>query len=104
MNTFRFCYVRFGELPTLGFSKNYLTDKLEEGVSVYECIERNGIYSIIVPSLKGGACVTLSCVLDRKMYEVIGNMVGYGSEGEPLLLNCEIVKEIFQERDSQGLG
>lgn len=104
MQNYRICYIRFGEIPPLGYSKNWLINKLEEGVSVYEAMERNGIYSVILPSLLGGACVSLSGVLDRPMYEVSGDLIGIGSDGEPLLSNCEIVKEIHQFRDSQGMG
>ena len=35
-------YVRFGEIPANGKSKNYLTGEYEKGVSVYEALEREG--------------------------------------------------------------
>lgn len=100
----RLCYIRFGNIPEIGFSKNWLKDKLEEGVSCYEAVEREGVYSILIPSLTGNTCVGLSAVLDRPMYEIIGTLVGYGSDNEPLLLNPNIIKEIFQERTSSGYG
>jgi len=81
---------------------NYLMKKSEMGISVYEAIERNGNYMILMPSLTGSACVTLSGELDNPMYEVCGQIVGIGSDGEPLLSNCRIIKEIIQVRDSQG--
>ena len=87
-------YVRFGEIPANWKSKNYLTGEYEKGISVYEALERDNNISIILPSLTGSACVTLSGVLDRPMYEVTGEYVGKGSDGELLLKNCKIVREI----------
>ncbi len=87
-------YVRFGEIPENGKSKNYLTGEYENGVSVYEAIERDNNISIILPSLTGSACVSLSGVLDRPMYIVDGELCGTRSDGEPLLKNCKVVREI----------
>ena len=87
-------YVRFGNIPENQMSKNYLTGEYENGVSVYEAIERDNNISIILPSLTGSACVSLSGVLDRPMYIVDGELCGTGSDGEPLLKNCKIVREI----------
>ena len=87
-------YVRFGEIPANGKSKNHFTDEYEKGVSVYEALERDEKISILLPSLTGSACVSLSGVLDRPMYIVDGELCGTGSDGEPLLKNCKIVREI----------
>jgi len=86
-------YVRFG-LPPAGCSKNYLTKGNEEGISVYEAIERDGIVRIIMPNHTGSACVTLSGCLERTMYQVTGNRIGTGSDNEPLLDECQIIREI----------
>lgn len=93
-DTMKLIYVRFGNIPENQMSKNYLTVEYENGVSVYEAIERDNNISIILPSLTGSACVTLSGVLDRPMYIVDGELCGTGSDGEPLLKNCKIVREI----------
>jgi len=100
----RFCYIRFGEIPEIGFSKNWLTGKLEEGVSCYEAIERDNAYLVIIPSLKESTCVSLASILDRPMLEITGKLIGYGSENEPLLINPTIVKEVFQERNISNYG
>ena len=97
-------FVRFGELPQDGKSLNHLTGKYENGVSVYDAIrDKQGIH-IILPSLTGSACVSLSGCLDKSSYQVIGIIVGRGSDGEPLLSNCKIIKELYLNSDSQGWG
>lgn len=87
-------YIRFGDLPTHQKSKNYLTEEFENGVSVYEALERDGSLSILLPSLTASTCVSLSGVLSRPMYIVEGDVCGTGSDGEPLLKNCKIVRQI----------
>lgn len=97
-------YIRFGDVPKNGKSKNYLTDRLEDGISVYEAIEDCGKIKILLPSLTGSACVTLSGCLDRPMYEVKGTLIGYGSDGEPVFNDCYIVRKFDIKGDSQGWG
>jgi len=81
----RIVYVHFGDIPKSGRSWNYLAKKEEKGVSVYEAIIREGKMQIILPSLTGSACVSLSGCLDRTAYFVTGEVIGTGSDGEPLL-------------------
>lgn len=90
----RIFYIRFGLPPESGCSKNHLNKKDEEGISVYEAIERDGKVRVIMPSHTGSACVSLSGCLERKMYEVTGDRIGTGSDGEPLLYECQIIREI----------
>ena len=78
-------YIRFGMPPENGFSTNHLTHELEKGVSVYEAVERDGVLLPIFPSLKRSAAVSLAWVLDRPCYLVAGEIVGFGSDGEPLM-------------------
>lgn len=90
-------YIRFGEIPTDGKSKIYNGDILvgkEKGVSVYKCIAVGNEYKIIMPHLKYSTCVTLSGCLDRQAYLVSGNVVGVGSDGEPLLESIQIIKKL----------
>lgn len=91
-------FVRFGDLPSDGRSKNHLTDELEAGVSVYEAIERDGKISLLLPSMTGSACVSMSgCFFGKPFYEVDGTVVGTGSDGEPVLSPCRIVRTILAE-------
>ena len=87
-------YLRFGDLPESGKSKNHLTGKQEAGVSVYDCTIINGKYKVVMPDLTHSACVSLSVVLERPCYLVSGALIGRGSDGEPLLRNPIIIKPI----------
>ena len=102
-------YVRFGLIPKSGKSYNYLNNFEEVGVSVYEALYDNGSYRILLPKLLDtsintlGMCFNvaqcLSGQLDRKtcLYLVDGEKIGEGSDGEPLLKDCTIIKPIFEK-------
>ena len=94
----RIIFVRFGEIPRTGRSKNYSTGQEEAGVSVYEAIERDGRIQIIVPSMTYGVHVTLSAFVGEQAHIVEGEVIGYGSDGEPLLRDCRVVGEAGPER------
>jgi len=91
-------YVRFGEIPTDEQSEIWCGDvKIgkEKGVSVYEALQDdNGKINILMPKLTYSACVSLSGCIERKSYIITGELVGMGSDAEPLLRNCKLLKEI----------
>ena len=111
----RICFVRFGRkdgaFPPSGRSKNCLTGDLEIGVSVYEALERDGKYQILLPRLDGTSPATLGMCFNaaqglwgmenNPIFEVVGDVVGIGSDGEPLLKNCKVVKRIFELSNTQ---
>lgn len=104
------CFVRFGHkdgaFPPGEMSRNGLTGEFEIGVSVYEALERDGKYQILLPRIDGTAPATLGMCFNAAqglwgmenypLYEVDGEVVGIGSDGEPLLKNCKVVKRIFK--------
>lgn len=105
----RLCFVRFGcstgACPAGGKSKNSLTGKREKGVSVYEALERDGKYQILLPRVDPTSIATLSMCynvaqglwgkVNHPLYEVDGTLVGFGSDGEPLLKDVRTVKRIL---------
>ena len=97
----RLLYVRFGEIPKDEESQIYSDNIIignEEGVSVYEAIERKKRgrkeIQIIYPDLTYNSCVTMSGCIQREAWEVIGDKVGYGSDGEPLLQNVKVIRRL----------
>ena len=76
-------YIRFGELPEGGRSKNFRDDVLESGVSCFDAeIATDGSYRILLtPALQ----VTYLTVMDRDAYRLYGERIGTGADGEPLL-------------------
>jgi hypothetical protein len=100
----RMMYLRFGDIPFNGKSIVMCGDEKigeEAGVSVYVGIEIDGKIHVVLPRLVESSCVSLSGCLKRKMYEVVGDLVGIGSDGEPLLSNVHIVGiiEYSEEKD-----
>ncbi len=85
-------YFRFGDLPKDLKSKHAISGKKEKGVSVYTATPNVwGIYALddsIKFPFYGMA------LLDRPAYEISGKVVGYGADGEPLLKDAKIVREI----------
>lgn len=91
-------YARFGDIPNNERSSIYCGDsgKIGEeiGVSVYDAIEINGEWRIVMPkNITYSTCVTLSSFIDKKFKIVDGDLVGYGSDGEPLIINVKILNQ-----------
>ena len=79
-------YVRMGDIPKDGKSRNRASGQLEAGVSVFAAeIAPNGQWRplLTTPQLLGSY---LSLVADeRPAYRVYGQVIGTGSDGEPLM-------------------
>lgn len=82
-----FGYIRFGDLPADGISINHLLDAPEEGISCFHAeITANGDYQFtqMTPML----CEDVIAFFEennRPLYRLYGELVGHGSDGEPLL-------------------
>lgn len=98
-------YLRFGELPVGGKSYNRDKKKFEAGVGVWEAIEEGGTeqsrphYRILLPRMKRDewqpAMIELHASQGRPCFLVTGELVNkFGSFGETLLKNVQIVEEI----------
>lgn len=85
-------YLRFGELPNNEKSTNYLTQKLETGVSVYHCYVCEDEIVPILPNLN--SLVTLSGCLQRQAFLVMGIQNALGSDGEPLLRSVVKIRNV----------
>lgn len=101
-------YIRFGEIPKDGFSKIHRGDMIigsEPGVSVYDCCQKRNKLMICIPNpihpftmdtIKDFETdILMSC--GKKIYLVTGEIVGFGSDGEPCLKNVKIIKDITSE-------
>lgn len=95
-------YIRFGEIPESGFSSIYQHGEevgKENGVSCYRALvdENDTIHICLpLPFTKSRWNVLQGFIHydDRNAYLITGDVVGYGSEGEPLLKNIRIAKKI----------
>ena len=92
-------YVRFGEIPKDEKSgiydwKEQRIVRSENGVSVYDCCKIENEYRIVLPAqCKESTLDTLYGLLldEGDIYILSGDMVGTGSDNEPLIRNCSIV-------------
>ena len=95
-------YIRFGEIPENGFSTIYSYGQevgKEEGVSCYRAIiDENGVTHICLPlpftESRWNVLQGFIHYDDRPAFLITGDIIGYGSEGEPLLKNVRIAKSI----------
>ena len=103
------CNISFGNIPTNGKSKVYNGETetgIEEGVSVYPAFEDkegNIILGLNLPITKT-SLHTQQHLLEydnRPCYLVTGDYVGKGTDGEPLIKNVRIIKEIKPYRIKQ---
>lgn len=100
-------FIRIGEIPEGEKSNIYRGDEKigeEEGVCVYRAIKVDRKWNIIFPSplreRKIFTLLQLKCMLERgdtKAYLCGGDVVGTGSDGEPLIRNVEIFADITKD-------
>ncbi len=101
-------YIRFGEIPENEASGIYRGEEKvgeEKGVSVYDAVEIDGEYRVVLPHplLKEVGFDLYNFIQateymyeteHRPMYLVQGDEVGKGATNEPLLRNVKIIKEL----------
>jgi hypothetical protein len=106
-------YIRIGEIPPTEEPRIYNGDAIvgiEKGVSVYEAIEYDGKWRIIMPlPFKEGQGTTYECLVQNttecrykiekptQVYLVSGDEVGIGSDNEPLLKNIKVLDNITEQ-------
>ena len=121
-------YIRFGKIPKNERSKKgngaigdgYECIGYEKGVSVWNAVFLDDGYHLVAP-INGNACThgdfssmafpdnCYGCDPEEKIYVVIGDEVGRGTDNEPLLKNIEIVEELpfdyfkFRDRDEANV-
>lgn len=96
-------FLRIGEIPPTGKSRIRLRGDVigkENGVSVWEAVYYNGRYRVLLPNPANENTVDdLHQMLSlphrpTPVYEVNGDVIGVGSDGEPILSNVRIVKKL----------
>jgi hypothetical protein len=87
------CYLRYGDPPSGGRSRDQRDGSLEAGVSVYRgLLCRDGSVLLVAGRREHGAQSTM--ISDRPLYIVDGVEIGTGSDGEPLLRDARIVRRV----------
>ena len=72
-------HVRFGAIS-----------KTDTNVSVFDAVIEDHIVKIIMPTTLYSTCQSMARYIDYPAYLVVGDIVGKGKDGEPLLSNCKI--------------
>lgn len=94
-------YLRFGEIPESGRSGIYKGDlgKIGEeiGVSCYRGVVIDDLVYIIMPHIQATTYYWLLDEYNRgktNLYIVTGEEIGLGTDGEPLLKNVQVERQI----------
>ena len=95
-------FIRFGELPEDGISHSWNIEGeqtgTEDGLSVYDATNVNGKWQIVLPNPVSARGLNTLCALliyqKRKVFILTGDVVGHGSDNEPLIKNATIVEDI----------
>lgn len=111
-------YIRIGDIPNEEKSSIYRGDVVvgyEDGVSVYNCVETDGLYRIVMPfPLKEGQGMTYECLIQeitqcryeienpRNVYLVSGIEVGKGHDNEPLIKDVKILKDLTEQFNTKN--
>lgn len=98
-------YLRFGEIPQDEYSTIHYRDMYcgkEKGVSVYKCVILQGEINIVLPTkCSQGTLDSLTGFLfyskNKPVYLVTGDMCGTGHDGEPLIRNVNILKDVTEK-------
>lgn len=93
-------YIRFGLPPKSGKSLNYATGEPEGGVSAYNASfdPITGTWLCDGSALMGA--VIVGNITKQDVYLILGDEVGVGSDGEPVLSNVQIVSKLIAVDDS----
>lgn len=111
-------YIRIGEIPSDEKSAVHRGDAVvsyEDGVSVYDCVEADGLYRIVMPlPLKEGQGMTYECMIQeitqcryeiekpRNVYLVSGTEVGKGHDNEPLIKDVKILEDLTAQFNTKS--
>lgn len=83
-------YVRYGKPPKGGKSCNHADGRDEAGVSVFRGqMLPDGRWRTLIGDNPGSVMA-----LGRDAYQVAGREIGTGSDGEPVLADCKIIRKL----------
>ena len=84
-------YVRFGDIR-----------KNDTNISVFEAITEGNVIRLIMPSTTYPTCQLVARHLDEPAFLVVGDIVGTGKDGEPLMSNCKIKIPLTFNKDLEN--
>lgn len=97
-------FIRFKNIPSNELSAVHDgdagIDRYEIGVSCYQCINENGCYKIVLPSINSGATDDLNDFIHGvennkfPVYLIEAEQVGMGTYGEPVVKNVKVLNQL----------
>lgn len=92
-------FVRFGELPNQDFSYSGIDGGATRGISCFQAARNKSRYFLSIGAIGSAPNTLISLVSsyhqgERKIYELTGDLVGVGDDGEPLLKNAKILRQL----------
>ena len=97
-------YIRFGKIPEDELSTitwRQVIVGFEKGVSVWDCVKIRNTYRIVLPEkCNDNTIEDLNWMIkncNNEVYLVEGDYVCDGSDGEPVIKNVKIIKDISNE-------
>jgi len=96
-------YIRFGGLPKGGKSKNHATGETEQGISCYEAIHNpfTQVWELSGSALPSAAIAGAFGAYDS-VWLLSGDVVGIGSDGEPLISSVKVESQLQYDRKAHG--
>jgi hypothetical protein len=85
-------YLRYGDIPQNGLSKNHIDNTYERGVSVFNGLYNDKTGQFMTKPNSNQELGSFLAMRDRPVYLVEGEPAGFGSDGEPLLTSPRILK------------
>jgi hypothetical protein len=93
---FQNAYIRFGNLPESGYSKNYAIGKNELGISCYRAVWdlQSKAYCMFEQAVRVDVTIFKSLYVDAPILLITGTEVGEGGDGEPVLNNAKRLAQL----------
>jgi hypothetical protein len=97
-------YIRFGNLPKGGRSRNYATGMIETGVSVFDARYNllTGAVELAGGALAGAAIMAAFGAYGDTVMLVTGENVGTGSDSEPVLRKVKTLAQLSYDESKGG--
>lgn len=97
-------FIRFGDIPKGSISKNWSSGAKEKGISVYGVKKDLNTDTVWFDGRGEVGAALMSLAQGRKIYLVSGDVVGRGTDGEPVIKNAKMISQLDFHPDEKVDG